>query len=621
MKGGYMGKLLFVNLSKNTIEEKELTEDMAKKFLGGYGIGARVLYDMIPAGADPLGPDNVIGFLTGPLTGTGAFFSGRYVVVCKSPITNAWNDANSGGFFGPELKKAGFDGVFIQGAAKKPVYLWIQNGKAEIRDASKLWGLDAVETQEALVKETGEEKLRAALIGPAGEKLQKLSCVMNDGHRAAGRGGVGAVMGSKKLKAVAVQGNMKVPVVDPEKLKAVNRTITAAMKEGPTKDMMAGFGEYGTGVGTAASALNGDSPVKNWGGIGVVDFGEEKANRLATPVLDAKYKTKKYACASCPLGCGAHYEVNEGPWPLGPTERPEYETLASFGCLLLNDNAEAIFKCNDICNRMGMDTIATGATIAWAMECYENGVLTKEDMDGIELTWGNADAIVQTMEAIAAGKGIGAVLALGSQAAADKLGKGHQFLQTVKGIELPMHDPKLAPGYARTYQYNPTPARHVQGGLGLIQMADPSPSKYDYSKTGFLDLALVSNIEVLNAAGLCLFGMFAGVQDATMKSIEAVTGWDFKNQDNRNVAVRIQSMRQAFNLKHGQKQEDLKIPPRAVGKPPQEEGPVAGVTVDNERLAHNFFTYIGWDPKTGKPHKGLLEKLGGMDDVIQDLYG
>lgn len=201
MKGGYMGKLLFVDLSKNSIEEKELTEDMAKKFLGGYGIGARVLYDMVPADADPMGPDNVIGFVTGPLTGTGAFFSGRYVVVCKSPITNAWNDANSGGFFGPELKKAGFDGVFVQGAAQKPVYLWIQNGKAEIRDASKLWGLDATETQEALVKETGEPKLRAALIGPSGEKLSKLACVMNDGHRAAGRGGVGTVMGSKKLKA------------------------------------------------------------------------------------------------------------------------------------------------------------------------------------------------------------------------------------------------------------------------------------------------------------------------------------------------------------------------------------------------------------------------------------
>ncbi len=621
MKGGYMGKLLFVDLSKNSIEEKELTEDMAKKFLGGYGIGARVLYDMVPADADPMGPDNVIGFVTGPLTGTGAFFSGRYVVVCKSPITNAWNDANSGGFFGPELKKAGFDGVFVQGAAQKPVYLWIQNGKAEIRDASKLWGLDATETQEALVKETGEPKLRAALIGPSGEKLSKLACVMNDGHRAAGRGGVGTVMGSKKLKAVAVQGDMKVPVADPEKLKAVNRTISAAMKDGPTKDMMAGFGEYGTGVGNAASALNGDSPVKNWGGIGVVDFGEEKANALAVPMFDGKYKTKKYACANCPLGCGAHYEVNEGPWPIGKTDRPEYETWAAFGSLCLNGNPESIMKCNEICNRMGVDTIATGATIAWAMECYENGVLTKEEMDGIELTWGNAEAIVQTMEAIAAGKGIGAVLALGSQGAADKLGKGHQFLQTVKGIELPMHDPKLAPGFARTYQFNPTPARHVQGGLGLIQSGDPSPGKYEYSTTGFLDLALVSNIEVLNAAGLCLFGMFAGVNDATMKSIEAVTGWNFKNQDNRNVAVRIQSMRQAFNLKHGQKPEDLKIPPRAVGKPPQEEGPVEGITVDNERLAQNFFNYIGWDEKTGKPHKGLLEKLGGMDDVIQDLYG
>ena len=331
MKGGYVGKLLFVDLTEGTIREEELDEDLAKNFIGGYGIGARVLYDMIPAGADALGPDNVLGFVTGPLTGSGGTFTGRYTVVCKSPVSGTWNDANSGGYFGPELKKAGYDALFVSGASEKPVYLWIKDGEMEIRDAGKLWGLDATESLDALIEETGEKRMRAALIGPAGEQQSLLACVMNDRHRAAARGGLGAVMGSKKLKAVAVRGTGEVPVADPTRLKAINRSVRATMKDGPMAEMMAGFGEFGTGMGNVGSALSGDSPVKNWGGVGVVDYGEEAAKGLDVGPIDAKYKTKPYACQSCPLACGAHYEVNDGPWPVGKSDRPEYETWAAFG--------------------------------------------------------------------------------------------------------------------------------------------------------------------------------------------------------------------------------------------------------------------------------------------------
>lgn len=621
MKGGYAGKLLFVDLTKGTIEERELAEDLAKNFIGGYGIGVRILYDMMKPGADPLGPDNVLGFITGPLTGTGAFFGSRYTVVCKSPVTGGWNDANSGGYFGPELKKAGFDAVFISGASDKPVYLWIKDGQAEIRDASKLWGKDTIETLEALIEETGEKKLRASVIGPGGEKLSLMACPINDEHRAPARGGSGAVMGSKKLKAVAVRGTGKIPVVNSDKIKEINKTIAAAMKSGPSAEMMGGFGEYGTGVGTGASALSGDSPVKNWGGVGVVDFGEESANKVAAPAFDAQYKTKKYACANCPLGCGAHYEVKEGKWPLGKTERPEYETAAAFGVLCLNDDIEAIFKCNHICNTYGLDTIAVGGTVAWAIECYENGLFTKEDTGGIELTWGNAEAIVEITQAIADQTGFGKVLALGSAAAAEKLGKGHEYLQTVKGIEMPMHDPKLGPGFARTYQYDPTPARHVKGGTGMLQMSDPRPTKYNYKGTGFMDLSVTAMIEVLNAAGLCLFGMFAAPPESQPAFIEAATGWTFKGQDQLNAGIRIMCMKQAFNLREGLEPADFVIPPRSVGEPPQTAGPLAGITIDHKTLAKNFFNTIGWDVETGKPHQGVLEKLGGMDDVVEDLYG
>src|SRR5512136_1200304 len=241
---GYAGKLLFVDLSKGTLREEPLAEAMARNFIGGYGLGARVLYSMMKPGADALGPDNVLGIVTGPVTGTDANFSGRHTVVCKSPVSGTWNDASSGGFFGPELKRAGYDGVFISGASCKPVYLWIKDGKAELRDAGKLWGLDAKETQKALETATGQPKLRAAVIGPAGERLSLLACVMNDGHRAAGRGGPGAVMGSKKLKAIAVRGTGKITIADPKRVKALNAEIREGMKTAP---FAAVFREGGTG--------------------------------------------------------------------------------------------------------------------------------------------------------------------------------------------------------------------------------------------------------------------------------------------------------------------------------------------------------------------------------------
>ena len=213
--------------------------------------------------------------------------------------------------------------------------------------------------------------------------------------------------------------------------------------------------------------------MKNWGGAGVVDMGEESATKLGSFSFDAKYNTKKYACANCPLGCGAHYKVDDGKWPVGETDRPEYETLAAFGTMTLNDDAESIIKCNDICNRYGLDTISVGCTVAWAIECYENGIFTKKETEGIELTWGNAEAIVAMTQAIADQTGFGKVLALGSAGAAEKLGKGAKYLQTVRGIELPMHDPRYSPGFARTYQYDPTPARHVKGGLGILDFGSP----------------------------------------------------------------------------------------------------------------------------------------------------
>ncbi|HHX75456.1 MAG TPA: aldehyde ferredoxin oxidoreductase, partial [Firmicutes bacterium] len=532
------------------------------------------------------------------------------------PVTGGWNDANSGGYFGPELKKAGYDAVFVSGTAAKPVYLLLQDGKAELRDASHLWGKDTKETWFLLQEELQQPKLRVVAIGPAGEKMSLLSCPINDGHRAPGRGGGGAVMGAKKLKAIAVYGTGDITMANPEKVTELNKQIAANIKTNPRAQA---FSQRGTGGGTGASALSGDTPVKNWGGVGILDIGPEKAELLGAANLD-KHKVKKYACFNCPLGCGAEYKVTTGRWPLEQTERPEYETSASFGALLLNSDEDVVLKCNEICNRYGLDTISTGATVAWAMECYNNGVLTQEELDGIDLTWGNGEAIVALTQKIAAQEGCGAVLAHGSAYAAQKWGKGEEYLQVASGIELPMHDSRLGPGLARTYQYDPTPGRHVKGGIGLGQAFGAIPNKYDFSNTGEMDVAATASQEVENCAGFCTFMSMGGIRDAKEQYLEAVTGWTFTREDSYRAGLRILNMRHAFNLREGLKPADFTLSPRAAGKPPLTEGPLKGVEIDTEQLAKNFFTTVEWDMETGKPSLASLQRLGGLDEVIKDLY-
>jgi aldehyde:ferredoxin oxidoreductase len=607
IKGGYAGKLLFVDLTHAAIEEKQLSEELATQFLGGYGIGARTLYERMKKGADPLGPDSVLGFVTGPLNATGALFGGRYTVVCKSPVTGGWNDANSGGTFGPQLKRAGFDAVFISGVSSKPVYLFIKDGKAEIRDAKNIWGKICAEAQETLIRETGVPNLKTALIGPAGEKQALTACIINDIHRAAARGGGGAVMGSKNLKAVAAMGSAKISVADPQRIKEINREILEWMKNGPTAGMVKNWGAFGTGADTAMNGLIGDTPVKNWSGAGITDMGEERLAKLATAAYDGKYNIRKYSCAQCPLGCGAYYSVHEGKWPLAETVRPEYETLGAFGAMALNDNPESIIKCNDICNRYGLDTMSTGSTIAWAIECYEKGLFTKEDTGGIELTWGNADSIVAMTQAIADQSGFGKILGLGSMKAAETLGKGAEYLQTSRGIELPMHDPRFSPYLARTYQCDPTPGRHIKGGLGISDLGSPDHIRFQYQGREQADVESTYRAEVLGSAGACAFCNFASPPHTLKALIDAVTGWDI---DMARTGKRIFNMRHVFNLREGQKPTHNLLPARWLGQPPLSEGPLKGNTVDYRQLAENFFDAIGWDRETTTPDRESLQDLG-----------
>ena len=623
LPGGYMGKMLWVDLSSGKITEEALSEKLCNDFVGGYGIGARILFDRMPARADPLGPENILGFVTGPATGTAALFGSRYTVVCKSPLTHTWGDANSGGYFGPALKFAGYDAVFCTGVSPKPVYLLIDNGKAELRDASALWGKDSNETEDLLQAQLGKD-VELACIGPAGEKLSLISCIINNKGRAPARSGVGAVMGSKRLKAVVVRGNQQVPIANPAEAEALRRQQLQNMP-GPAFDR---FHNYGTCGGMATTLLNADAPTMNWSASGPIAFGERVKAISDDNVI--KYQERRFACWRCPVACGGHMKEVSQPYhtPAG-SHKPEYETLAAFGSMCLNDNVGSIIKANDICNRYGFDTISAGAVIAFAIECYENGVITRADTGGLELTWGNHAAIVQLMQQMADREGFGDVLADGVKVAAEKIGPGAEpYAIHIHGQEPGMHDPRFLPGWGTPYVIDATPGRHTQGGAhgvergsGIKGMDIQPVNPLNPHGKGQAHRKVACFRHVLNSAGLCSFGMFAarlGADDVAAV-INAVTGWNHTVEDYIRIGERIAAIRQAFNARDGINPAKFQLHGRLVGRPPLEDGPTKGVTVDIETQVREAFEALGWDLETGRPKRETLVALG-MPDIAQALW-
>ena len=606
MAGGYMGRILFVDLSKGELKDETPDEGMYRDFLGGYGIGARVIFDRQRPKIDPLGPEAHLGFVAGVLTGTPALFGSRYTVVAKSPLTATWGDANSGGDFGPYLKFSGYDAVFITGVSAEPVYLLVDDGKAELRKADRLWGKDTHETEALLQAEVGKQA-RIACIGPSAERLSLISCIVNNRWRAAGRSGLGAVMGAKRLKAIAVKGSQEVPVADKAKLEAARRRHQRKLG-GPVQM----FRQFGTSGGTAALTQIGDTPVKNWAGVAEVDFPNVAAISDQSVI---SLQRKKYGCWRCPVACGGI--MNTGG------HKPEYETLAAFGTMCLNDNLESIIKVNDICNRYGVDTISAGCTIAFAIECYENGLITSKDTEGIELRWGNHEAIVAMTERLVRREGFGDVLADGVKVAAEKIGKGaEEFAIHIHGQEVPMHDPKRFLYYAATYELDPTPARHTQGSYGLRPASGPEYPAYDRKSMAGRGEAhkMGSNLmHVVNCAGLCMFGYTFMDMSAVTEFLSLATGWDYSLENVLKAGERVANMRQAFNVREGLRPGDFKTPNRVLGRPPPEAGPTAGRSVEIETLGRDYLVAMDWDPDSGKPSKKKLSELG-LDDVAKELW-
>ena len=620
MTGGYAGKIGFVNLSSGEIREQALDEKLARDFIGGHGLGARILFENQKGRVDALGPENVLGFVTGPLTGTPVPTGSRYMVVCKSPLTGGWGDANSGGFFGPELKFAGWDAIFVSGVASKPSYLMITNAGIEIKDAAHLWGKDAIETEEALVEEIGDPKVRVACIGPASEKLSLISGICNDKGRYAGRSGVGAVMGSKRLKAVAVRGKGRVAVANSESVKKLNQEFSKKMREVAFIQTLM---KYGTCGNTAALVGSGASPVKNWLLTGTESFPTVKQIDGDNVIA---YETRKYGCFSCPIRCGGITTVSSGKYPVSETHKPEYETVAAFGNMCLNDDLDSIFKLNDMCNRGGLDTISAGSVIAFAMECYENGIITKADTDGIELTWGNAEAIIAMTEKIIRREGFGDVLADGVKVAAKRIGKGaEKFAMHVGGQEPGLHNVAFLPGRGTGFVADPTPGRHTAAApytrCDTNTAAGPYKElqfsgfeKYQYTGKGPAAAAATNYWQVGASSGICLMPFMSGIFPI-LELINGVTGWDMSVSEALKTGARIQTLRQMFNAREGISPSNYALPNRLAGIPPKSEGPLRGITIDIDTLAGEYRKAMEWDPETGKPTEACLNKLGLLELV------
>jgi aldehyde:ferredoxin oxidoreductase len=619
MLGGNLGKILYVDLERGLLTKAYISSELYQMFIGGYGLGARLIYDLMPPQKDPLGPENILGFLTGPLTGTPAPTATRFTVLAKSPLTHTWGDANGSGFFGPALKAAGFDGIFFFKVAPNPVYLFIEGGHSELRDASALWGQDTYMVDDWVKAEFGNTA-EAVCIGPAGERLSLISGIMHAKGRTAARSGLGAVMGSKRLKAIIVRGSQSIPIADSNHVKDLKRKYTQQITGGK------GFSEFYRTTGTPgyilAGALNGDSPIRNWAGVQKIDFPKPKP--ISMYGIAGLGKIKR-ACWHCPIACWGELKTEFDEWPV-EAHVPEYETVAAFGGNLLNNDLRSIVYANEICNRNGLDSISTGATVAFAFECFENGLITESDTGGLVLRWGDSRAVVTLTKQIALRIGIGDLLADGVKRAAEKIGNGAEiFAIHVAGQELPMHDPRYEPGLGLVYQMDATPGRHTQASqfipppdweIGLPVLDHEKPEQ---KERGQFMKPLSTLNHIVNASGLCLFGYLSTSVEFLTEWLSAVTGFPYTLDELLLAGERIANMRQAFNVREGFNAVKTRIPCRAYGRPPLTEGPLSSIQVDIETLVREYLLSMDWSLEAAIPSRAKLVALG-LKDVADDLY-
>lgn len=599
---GFWNKILHVNLTDRTTWIEEPGDAFYRRYGGGRGIIGHYLLKYVPSGADPLGPDNILIIAPGVVTGAAVPGAGRHSVGAKSPLTGGFGESESGGFWGAELKRAGWDALVFHGVSPTPVYLWINEDAVEFRDASHLWGRITGEVEEAIVEELGDPRIRVAQVGPAGENLVRYACIVNDLNEVAGRTGMGAVMGSKRLKAIAVRGKTPVKVADQKGLTGIAKWVSSTMDQNHRA-----FHEFGTGAAMQGKSLEGGMPTLNYR----LGSFEQTAQVDAIAVRD-QMRVEMKACYACSVRCKkvVHIEEKEerarelseslykgkarvafdpkGRYSVDPKYGgPEYESLAALGVNLGLDDLIAICKSNEMCNYLAMDTVSLGATLAWAMECFERGLLTLEDTGGVPLRFHDADGVIKLVEMIAYRQGIGDLLAEGSLRAAKRLGRGSEaYLTTVKGMEMAMHDPRHMPVMRASYLLAPT------GGDHMRQTSNRNGHR--------------------NQVGLCHFLAYDDQQ--SLDILNAVTGWGMSPEEMVTQAHRGLTLARLFNMREGFTRADDALPRRFSEKLPKHSG-LTGEQLD--AIVTEYYVEQGWDPKTGAPTAETIRELELEEDAAR----
>jgi aldehyde:ferredoxin oxidoreductase len=655
---GHHGKVLFVDLTDRKHWVETVDEHVYRSYLGGYGLGAWLMWKHFPAGTDALAPEACFAISSGLMTGLKTPFSGRIQIVGKSPLTGTWADSNSGGSVCSHLRAAGYDAVVVRGKAATPTLLVIRDGEVAFESAEDVWGKEIPETFDYLkTKFGGKREVGVSAIGPAGEKQQRIASVMNDRYHAFGRQGFGAIYGSKNLKAIVVAGTGEVAIAKPDVFKAICKSITDEYKRdlgviarfmaymakpkswlgwmyrlmtkmgmkvtAPTASMRRLWSQRGTTGAVALSIENGDAPIKNWMGVGSRDFPLAKRGMKIDGASVDKYITKKLSCGDCPMPCKGIVKVKSRN--LTDVRRPDYETIIGFGANILNDDLELITACHDACNRFGLDAVSSSATIAWVCEAVERGTLTAADLDGIDMRWGNGEGALALTIKMGTGEGCGAWLGQGSKRAAEHVGKGSdEFAVHVHGGEPAYHDSRFSSLMGVTFISDPTPGRHTAGsaswnevfgaGFSLPKAAEKKDWNVKWKGTDGKGKAqaLHSNAhQVMNGLGLCMFTMLTGSLPWA-DLLDAATGWGLTDADLLVCGERIQNLRAAFNRREGIKPADFKPHRRMLGDGDAalDAGPLKGVRVALPVLKDDYYGAMHWNPTSGNLTKARATELG-----------
>ncbi len=611
-KGGYTGRILRVNLTSQTASEEPLPEEIVRDYLGGAGIAIKYLYDEVPPSTDPLGEANKLYFAIGPLTATGAPCSSRMSVVAKSPQTGAVGMALSGGQFPAELKQAGYDMLIIEGRAEKPTFIAIKDGKVTFRNATKLWGMMTTDTQLFVKDELGDQNYRVACIGPAGERMVPMACIVNE-RRAAGRKGLGAVMGSKNLKAIAVRGTGKPDIFDAEAFKKARHVMTTAMKDSPV--LYPEFSKAGTPMVVDAMTEMGIFSIKNWSATGTKNMvpylGKEAQDRTITT---------RVHCHDCPVGCSQVKLITSGPYAGYLSEGPEFETVYSLGSTCGIDYLPAVIAADRLCDEYGIDTISAGVTVGWAMELYEKGIFTKKDTDGIELTWGNHTALMEMLRKISFQEGIGELLSLGTRKASEKVGQGTgDYAMQVKGLEMPAYDVRGAKAHGLNYATSYTGADHNRGYAYQEIFGIPIPEQYDRTATKGKGKLTKWNQDTrsvtCDCAPMCAFLLDMAVPAIcctnTADLVNAAAGTDFTAEDIEKIGERLNNLARLYNIGAGFTRKDDNFPKRLLTEAIKEGNSKGQIITqaDLDEMLDEYYEARGWD-KEGVPTPQKLQELG-----------